>query len=89
MQANKVPALPKGLPVPPAVTTNYVVYIAAKQWKNVAGVVKDEEDVLIVEGFPQLDAKTNSIAVFATSVTTKKLQATKRQQQQQAAQAQG
>jgi hypothetical protein len=79
MQAGRVPALPKGLPPPPAAPTTYVVYIAAKQWKNVAGVVSDPEDTLIIEGFPQLDVKTNSIAVFATNTTTKKLQAARRQ----------
>lgn len=79
MQASKVPALPKGLPAPSTTTTNYVVYIATKQWKNVAGVVNDPEDVLIIEGFPQLDAQTKSIAVFATNTTTKKLQALRRQ----------
>src|SRR5512135_2263191 len=78
MQASKVPALPKGLPAPPTTTTNYVVYIATKQWKNVAGVVNDPEDVLIIEGFPQLDAQTKSIAVFATNTTTKKLHALRR-----------
>jgi hypothetical protein len=79
MQASKAPALPKGLPAPLTTTTNYVVYIATKQWKNVAGVVNDPEDVLIIEGFPQLDAQTKSIAVFATNTTTKKLQALRRQ----------
>jgi hypothetical protein len=48
----KVPALPKGVPVPSAVKTNYVVYIGAKQWKNVATTVNDPEDALIIEGFP-------------------------------------
>jgi hypothetical protein len=47
MQENKVPALPKGLPVPQAVTTNYVVYIAAKQWKNVSEALNDPDDILI------------------------------------------
>jgi hypothetical protein len=75
----KVPALPKGVPVPPAVKTNYVVYIGAKQWKNVAATVSDPEDALIIEGFPQIDATTGAISVFASNVTSKKLQAAKRQ----------
>jgi hypothetical protein len=79
MQASKAPALPKGLPVPSAPPTNYVVYITAKQWKAVAEAIKDPEDVLIVEGYPQLDPKTVSLAVFATNTTTKKLQAARRQ----------
>ncbi len=32
-----------------------------------------------MEGFPQLDAQTGSIAVFATTATTKKLQQAQRQ----------
>src|SRR5260370_42218622 len=33
IQSDKVPMLPKGVPEPAAVKTNYVVYVAAKQWK--------------------------------------------------------
>ncbi len=75
----KLPALPKGVPAPQAITTNYVVYIGSKQWKNVAATVDDPENVLIVEGFPQIDTKTGTIAVYVSSVTSKKLQAAKRQ----------
>lgn len=75
----KFPALPKGVPAPQPVTTNYVVYIGTKQWKNIAATVSDPEDALIVEGFPQIDAKTGAIAVFVSNVTSKKLQAAKRQ----------
>jgi hypothetical protein len=78
MQSSRVPALPKGLSTLPAIATNYVVYMAAKQWKHVAEALRDPEDVLIVEGFPQIDTQTGSIAVFATSITTKKLQMAKR-----------
>lgn len=75
----KLPPLPKGVPAPQHIKTDYVVYIAAKQWKTVAATVSDPEDVLIVEGFPQLDAQTGAISVFASNVTSKKLQAAKRQ----------
>lgn len=78
MKNTKTPMLPKGMPAPSTFQTNYVVYVASKQWKNVAESIKDEEDMLIVEGFPQLDPETSSIAVFATNTTTKKLQAAKR-----------
>jgi hypothetical protein len=74
----KLPALPKGVPVPQTITTKYVVYIGAKQWKNVAATVADPEDALIIEGFPQVDPKTDAISVFASNVTSKKLQAAKR-----------
>ena len=78
----KLPALPKGVPVPQAIQTRYVVYIGAKQWKNVAATVADPEDALIVEGFPQIDTKTGAISVFASNVTSKKLQTAKREGQE-------
>ena len=74
MRDEKLPSLPKGLPVPSSTPQNYAVYIAAKQWKKVAEAIVDPTDALIVEGYPQLDSKTSSIAVFATNVTTKHLQ---------------
>ena len=78
----KLPALPKGVPAPAAVKTQYVVYIASKQWKKVAATVSDPEDALIVEGFPQVDAKAGAISVFVSNVTSKKLQSAKRQSQE-------
>lgn len=82
MESTRIPALPKGLPTPTNATTRYAVYISAKQWKKVAEAIKDPEDVLIVEGFPKLDPEVKAIAVFATNITTKKLQAGKRQAEQ-------
>ena len=78
----KLPALPKGVPVPQAIQTRYVVYIGAKQWKNVAATAADPEDTLIIEGFPQVDTKTGAISVFASNVTSKKLQSAKREGQE-------
>jgi hypothetical protein len=83
MESTKVPALPKGLPTPPAAPTKYVVYVAAKQWKKVAEAIKDPEDSLIIEGFPTIDTQTNTIAVFATNTSTKKLQQAQRGKQQE------
>lgn len=82
MESTKIPSLPKGLPAPTNEPTKYAVYISAKQWKKVAESIADPEDVLIVEGFPKTDPEVKAIAVFATNVTTKKLQAAQRQQQQ-------
>jgi len=76
----KIPALPKGVPTPPAQKQRYVLWIAAKQWRSVEATVSDPEDPLIAEGFPQHDSKTGAINVFISSVTSKKLQAAKRQQ---------
>ncbi len=86
-QTTKLPPLPKGLPIPAPdqiEPTLFAVYIAVKQWNKVAEAINDPEDVLIVEGIQLLDKKLpNAIAVFASNVTTKKLQATQRQTQSQ------
>jgi hypothetical protein len=81
MESTKVPMLPKGLPTPTNVPTKYAVYIASKQWKKVEEAIKDPEDTLIIEGFPKTDPEVGAIDVFATNVTTKKLQMAKRQPQ--------
>lgn len=78
MRAKDVPALPKGLPTPAPISTQYVVVISARQWHQVAGALKDESDSLIVEGWPQVNKEAGNVAVFATSCTTKKLQQAKR-----------
>lgn len=88
MESTKVPALPKGLPTPTPVATKYAVYISAKQWKKAAEAIRDPEDVLIIEGFPKLDPEAKAIAVFATNVTTKKLQQAQRETQKAAPSAQ-
>src|SRR5205085_6772412 len=79
------PQFAEGTANAPSVPTNYLVYIASRQWRKVAEAIADPEDVLIVEGFPQLDPETSSIAVFATNTTTKKLQMAQRQGPQGAA----
>ncbi len=82
MKDSKVPSLPKGVPIPAdAGNTLYVVFVAAKQWRKVAQVMDDPEDALILEGYPQIDEKTQSIAVFVSSATTKKLQQGKKAEQ--------
>jgi hypothetical protein len=80
-QGDKTPSLPKGLPPVPAEPTVYIVYIARKQWLKVAKAIKNPEDVLIVEGLPVLDKRLGTVAVFTQSVTTKLLQAAKREAQ--------
>jgi PHAX RNA-binding domain len=82
MESSKVPSLPKGLPAPSEASTTYTVYIADKQWRKVADALKDQDDALIVEGYPHLDAEAKVIAVFATNTTTRNLQAEQRQSRQ-------
>jgi len=82
-QGPTIPSLPKGLPLPPKVeATTYTVYIASKHWRKVTEALGDLEDVLIVEGWPMMDTKEHRIAVFANTVTTRKLQIAQKQAQQ-------
>ncbi len=74
----KVPDLPKGLPEPP-VGTRYTVFVARKPWTKVAeALAADPADAAIIEGYAALDTRVEGIAVYATSATTKRLQAAKR-----------
>jgi len=76
--SEKVPTLAKGLPEPPA-GTRYTVFVARKQWTKMAeALAADAEDAAIIEGYAALDARVEGIAVYATSATTKRLQAAKR-----------
>jgi hypothetical protein len=79
MPTQKIPSLPKGLPVPSA-QTQVLVYIAAKQWKKVAEAIQNPDDVLIVEGFALYEPQVRGIAVLASNVTTKLLQQAKKQE---------
>lgn len=81
LRSDSAPTLPKGLPAPPK-QTRYVVLIARKQWAKVADAIADADDRLIVEGYPAYAAEHAGITVYATSVTTRKLQAAKREAQQ-------
>jgi len=76
--SEKVPDLPKGLPAPPA-GTRYTVFVARKPWAKVAeALAADPADAAIIEGYAALDPRVEGIAVYATSATTKRLQAAKR-----------
>ncbi len=78
LTSEKVPDLPKGLPEPPA-GTRYTVFVARKPWMKVAeALAADAEDAAIIEGYAALDPCVEGIAVYATSATTKRLQAAKR-----------
>ena len=81
MQSTAAPSLPKGLPAPPAQPTNYLIFVSKKQWQKVADALADAEDKLIIEGYPVRHPRFAGITVYATQVTTKLLQAAKRQQQ--------
>ena len=79
MTSDKIPTLPKELPLPPEEPTVYLTFIAKKQWHKVAAALEaDPEDRLIVEGYPAMDKKLGVVGVLAHSVTTTGLQAAKR-----------
>jgi hypothetical protein len=80
MNSTTTPSLPKGLPVPPAQPTNYLIFVSQKQWKRVAEALQHPEDKLIIEGYPVHHPRFAGITVYATQVTTTRLQAAKRQQ---------
>ncbi|HEX2906844.1 MAG TPA: phosphorylated adapter RNA export RNA-binding domain-containing protein [Phototrophicaceae bacterium] len=79
--AAKSPTLPKGVPPPPETPTLYTVYIAAKQWRRVEESIQDPEDALIIEGTASYDPEIPGVAVFAMSVTSKRLEQKKREAQ--------
>ncbi len=80
----KSPALPKGVPTPPSTPTLYTIYIGLKQWKRIEEAIANPEDALVIEGTAAFDPEVKGMAVFATSVTTKLLDAARRQQQKEA-----
>ncbi len=76
--SEKLPALAKGVPEPP-VGTRYTIFVAPKPWAKVAeALAADPEDAAIIEGYAALDPRVEGIVVYATSATTKRLQAAKR-----------
>lgn len=77
-------SLPKGLPTPPSTDTLYTVYIASKQWRKVETAIANPDDALIIEGMCTFDEAIKGMAVFATNITTKGLEAEKRQKQKSA-----
>ena len=66
---------PRGVPTPPETPTPYVVYMAEKQWERVGKLFKRQaRDELIIDGTIVLDPVFECIAVFATNVTTRRLE---------------
>jgi hypothetical protein len=83
----KSPTLPRGVPTPPSTPTLYTVYIGLKQWKRIEEAIANPEDALVIEGTAAFDPEVKGMAVYATSVTTKLLDAARRQHQKEATQA--
>jgi PHAX RNA-binding domain-containing protein len=78
---SKLTSLPKGVPTPPSTPTVYTVYIGAKQWHKVEEAITNPEDALIIEGTVAFDPQLQAIAVYTTNVSTKLLDAKRREEQ--------
>lgn len=70
MKGKEPPSLPKGLPTPPANSAiTWAVFIATKQWTKVKDSIQtNQEDQLIIEGYPLIDPKSKASVVLALSV---------------------
>lgn len=82
-QKSQLPPLPKGLPVPSEAEHSplqYDVWIAIKHWEQVAPALQeDESDILVIDSSWQtLDQEHGTLVVYATNVTTKRLQEAKK-----------
>jgi hypothetical protein len=76
--------LPRGVPHPPEKATPYTVYMARKYWEEVTEFLeKYKSDRLIVEGTLFWDAETQTVAVFAAKVTTRRIEKIARKETQQ------
>ena len=66
--------LPRGVPHPPDDATLYTVYMAHKQYETVVeSLEKYKNDWMLVEGTLFYDKETNTMAVLASRVSTKRI----------------
>jgi hypothetical protein len=71
LTSDTAPSIPRGVPKAPEAPVVYLVFIARQQWERVAEVLAaDEEDQLVVTGYPVLDKETEAIVILGQSVTT-------------------
>jgi hypothetical protein len=79
LTSDKAPSIPRGVPKAPETPVVYLVFIARKQWERVAeALAADEDDRLVVTGYPVLDKETEAIVVLGQSVITTSQQEKKR-----------
>jgi hypothetical protein len=81
MVCPQAPPTPRELPHAPNELTMYVVYMTRRQWERVEQALEDDDDRLMVEGYPFTDRKLGVVAVLAQQVTTSKLLRAKRESQ--------
>jgi len=58
-----------------------MIFVQQKQWNKVREAMQNADDALTVEGYGVHAPRFAGITVYATQVTTKALQATKRKEQ--------
>jgi hypothetical protein len=79
LTSDTAPSIPRGVPKAPEAPVVYLVFIARQQWERVAeALATDENDRLVVMGYPVLDKETEAIVVLGQSVTTTSQQEQKR-----------
>lgn len=83
---HKQTPFPRGVPHPPEETaTIYTVYFGMKQWSEVEeSITEYKSDRLIIEGTIFLDADTETIAVYANRVTTRRMEKQAKKQEKPA-----
>lgn len=79
-ETTPMPAVPNGVPRPELTPSTCTVYVAMKQWKRVEEAAVDPEDALIIEGVRAYNPESPRITLYATNITSKRLQAKKREQ---------
>lgn len=67
------PILPRGLPPFPTEPTLYTVYVSSGQWRKVEGSIKDGDRELVIEGASAYDAETQTVSVYTTAISTRKV----------------
>jgi hypothetical protein len=78
LRSTKPPMLPKGLPSIPTTPTTYMIVVQQKQWNKVQQAMQQPDAALIIEGYGVHEPRFAGITGYATQVTTKALQAAKR-----------
>jgi PHAX RNA-binding domain len=76
----KMATFPRGVPRPELPCSTYTVYVASKQWKRVEEAAADKEDMLIIEGMCVYNPEIKGVALYATNISSKRLDAKKWEQ---------
>ena len=67
------PVLPHGLPPFPAEPTLYTVYVSSGQWRKVEEQLKHADRELVIDGAAAYDAETQTVSVYTTGISTRRV----------------